>query len=1088
MDLVSQNLLMTSGGKKDPTYIDDVFSTYLWKGDGLVGRAIGNGIKLSNNNVGSSVHFDKNGDYLTTTNASSDFTMGTGDFTVECWVYIQNVSAINGFWQISPTSGGFDSNYGNTLAVAWDHQAGEGWQIYGAGTYSKTGLNVSPPSNNTWIHTAYVRSSGTSTLYIDGTAVITQADTHNYNGTYIVIGGYYSSGYLMGGYITNLRVVKGTAVYTSNFTPPTKALTNITNTKLLCCQSSTSATAATTSPTTITANGNAQAQAFGAFTANDGEGGLVWIKSRSTGNVNVLFDTVRGANERLRSDSNGAQSNADTLQPLFTNSGFTVGSGNEVNGAGNDYASWTWRKQKGFFDVVTYTGAGGTQTVNHNLGCIPGCIIIKRTDSTNGWRVYHRGTDSSSPQNYALTLSSNAVREDWTYWNDTAPTATQFTVADSDVNGNGGTYVAYVFAGGASTAATARSVSFDGSNDGLSATSSDLVLGTGDFTVECWWKYEGGNTDRIISMDKTSNPTNRWIVYHHQGNIRLNINGSDVFFSNFDMDDTITWHHLAIVKHNNKTRLYTDGRVKPSQYNPTNNEYADTLDYQSDQIHIGMEPNGGNNLNGKVSNVRVVAGTAVYTSSFIPPTEPLKNITNTKILCCNNSSVTGKTVGPTITATDSPTASTDSPFDDPEGFKFGEEGDQGIIKTGSYIGNGSNDGPEIFLGWEPQYVLVKNATSNGDWRLFDSMRGIVTGGNDPYLGPNQVNAENASNDYFHLTSTGFQMTNSYQNFNTNGDTFVYICIRRSDGYVGKPPEAGTDTFAMDVGVSNQNPNFDSGFPVGFALLQNPTSGSNWNATSRLTGTKYLLTNSNGNEANYADFTFDFNDGYIKGSLLASAYQSWMWKRGAGFDVVTDKGDGGTTKQIAHGLGVVPEMIWRKNRDTSDEWQVYHVGLNGGTNPYLWRIYFTTTGESNDQYTWDSAPTATHFTVGSNGAVNRNNQDFITYLFASANDADGNPISKVGSYTGNGSASGPIVTLGFSPRFILIKCTTGGTNWYLYDTLRGLTSGSDQRLQLNSSSNQTSADDMDPSATGFQVVSTWDQLNGNTQNYLYYAHA
>ena len=62
MDLVSQNLLMTSGGKKDPTYIDDVFSTYLWKGDGLVGRAIGNGIKLSNNNVGSSVHFDKNGD------------------------------------------------------------------------------------------------------------------------------------------------------------------------------------------------------------------------------------------------------------------------------------------------------------------------------------------------------------------------------------------------------------------------------------------------------------------------------------------------------------------------------------------------------------------------------------------------------------------------------------------------------------------------------------------------------------------------------------------------------------------------------------------------------------------------------------------------------------------------------------------------------------------------------------------------------------------------------------------------------------------------------------------------------------------
>jgi len=295
---------------------------------------------------------------------------------------------------------------------------------------------------------------------------------------------------------------------------------------------------------------------------------------------------------------------------------------------------------------------------------------------------------------------------------------------------------------------------------------------------------------------------------------------------------------------------------------------------------------------------------------------------------------------------------------------------------------------------------------------------------------------------------------------------------------------------MDTGnASSTIPNFDSGFPVGFAIMKTPASSGDWYTGARLLGEYYVRTNSTAAAADWGGgFDWDSNVGWLTSSAT-SAWQSWMWKRGAGFDLVTDKGNGQTTKQIAHSLGVVPEMIWRKNRDHSDEWQIYHVGLNGGTNPYLWRIYFTTSGETNDQWTWDSAPTATHFTVGSNGAVNRNNQEFITMLFASANDAEGNPISKVGSYTGNASASGPTITLGFAPRFILIKCASvGGTNWFVYDTLRGLTAGNDKRLYLNTNGGQDTADDIDPSATGFQVVSTWDQLNDNNAKYIYYAHA
>ncbi len=97
---------------------------------------------------------------------------------------------------------------------------------------------------------------------------------------------------------------------------------------------------------------------------------------------------------------------------------------------------------------MTYTGNGTAgRTVSHNLNSVPGMIIVKRTDSTNGWPVYHRAMDSSSPQNYVARLNATDARFSATRWNNTAPTSTVFTLGDNDeVNGSGATYVAYLFA------------------------------------------------------------------------------------------------------------------------------------------------------------------------------------------------------------------------------------------------------------------------------------------------------------------------------------------------------------------------------------------------------------------------------------------------------------------------------------------------------------------------------------------------------------------------------------------------------------------------------------------------------------------
>lgn len=178
-----------------------------------------------------------------------------------------------------------------------------------------------------------------------------------------------------------------------------------------------------------------------------GKGGLVWLKARTAATAadHVFADTTRGASNYLSSNTTSAQIDDSSNINGFTSSGFSVNLGARVNQNANNYVSWTFRKAAKFFDVVTYTGNGVFgRSITHNLGSIPGCIIVKRTDTTGQWLVYHRSTGASA---YLLLNSTNAVATGSSVWNDASPTSTSFQVASSsDLNANGGTYVAYLFA------------------------------------------------------------------------------------------------------------------------------------------------------------------------------------------------------------------------------------------------------------------------------------------------------------------------------------------------------------------------------------------------------------------------------------------------------------------------------------------------------------------------------------------------------------------------------------------------------------------------------------------------------------------
>jgi hypothetical protein len=202
-------------------------------------------------------------------------------------------------------------------------------------------------------------------------------------------------------------------------------------------------------------------------------GGMVWIKNRVTGGTsNIITDTVRGKDNGLVTNSTGAQNTVASgmgfgVTNCFLTSGFTLRNSSDFTAVGENFVSWTFREQPKFFDVVTYTGTGSNTTIAHSLGSVPGSIIVKRTDTTAAWAVYHRSLANTE---YLVLNSTAAKATGATWWNSTTPTSTVFSVGtDASVNASGATYVAYLFAHDAG---------------GFGLTGTDNVISCGSFTTD----------------------------------------------------------------------------------------------------------------------------------------------------------------------------------------------------------------------------------------------------------------------------------------------------------------------------------------------------------------------------------------------------------------------------------------------------------------------------------------------------------------------------------------------------------------------------------------------------------------------------
>ena len=194
---------------------------------------------------------------------------------------------------------------------------------------------------------------------------------------------------------------------------------------------------------------------------------FVWIKTRNHANSHNLFDSVRGANKTIRSNLDSAEVTTTDTLTAFTSDGFSLGvdaSGYGVNYDNKNEVAWNWKAANSSgssnsngsitstvsasttsgFSIVKYTGTGSNATIGHGLSAVPEVIFVKKYNTSQAWRCGHVGQGWTHGNN----LNNNsAVYDSDTYWQDTTPTSTVFSVGtDTEVNGSGATHIAYCFA------------------------------------------------------------------------------------------------------------------------------------------------------------------------------------------------------------------------------------------------------------------------------------------------------------------------------------------------------------------------------------------------------------------------------------------------------------------------------------------------------------------------------------------------------------------------------------------------------------------------------------------------------------------
>ena len=603
-----------------------------------------------------STSFSGSGQYLDFDGAS--LALGTGDFTIEMWIYA------NSYGQ-----GATDSRLAGS-----QNSGNAGWQmaIRNSGTINFGSWLTATDSTllapvQTWNHIAWTRESGVEKLYINGALSNTVTRSLNMTTTAASIGRVFSTNNLWNGYVSNFRIVKGTAVYTSAFTPPTSPLTAITNTVFLTCQSNRFADNST-NVFTVTPTGAPTVERFNPFGIGTPYAKTVYSGSvYFNGSTDYLSATTSASfafpgdftvefwvnptsfnQYGCMLDTRTVNSNATGFyirsQSVFSSGQWQVSNGTAsftINASTNLTAN-TWQH-------IALVRSGTTLTLYLN-GSSVGSATVAQNFSDGGLRIFNAIDNYYFPgyiSNLRLVKGVAVYTAAFT-----PPTLPLGATQSANVNGNPsaaitGTQTSLLLSGANSgiydgalqnnvqTAGNAQvstsvvkygtgSIAFDGTTSYLTMLASpSLAFGSGNWTVEMWLyalvlPTNPASAQLYDTRPASTNGAYPLIYLNNDGTIRLWVSSADRISSS--AISTGQWYHVAVSRSNGSTKMFINGTQ-------TGSTYTDSTVYLASDLRVGASYSGGasisNYLNGYIQDLRVTKGVARYTATFTPPTAAL---------------------------------------------------------------------------------------------------------------------------------------------------------------------------------------------------------------------------------------------------------------------------------------------------------------------------------------------------------------------------------------------------------------------------------------------------------------------------------
>lgn len=629
-----------------------------------------NPFNITNTGVNGSMYFDGTGDYVTTPTSQAPLALDTANFTVECWVYFSS-----GQPQTNPCilSSSVGSSLANTILLQFGTQPSTQIALW----VNNVHLTASATNNNlvfnAWNHIAVCRTGGsTYSFFINGIAVNSVAS----NSTSLTandwrLGYWFSGAHALLGYIADFRIIKGTALYSSNFTPPTAPLTAVTNTQLLTFQydqphNNHTFLDSSSNQFLITRSGNASQGTFSPFSP---AGWSVYFIDTSSHNISAVtgaetspgtgdfcaelwYWTSKSGNQALIGNLESA---TETQWVLTLITGGVI----RIQGWFNTYVSGTSGPLNSW-NHVAVCRSGTTMSIFVNGSRVGTATVTNNFSGTSNIRVggpngidyflgyisnarFVKGSSVYDPTQVSITVPTGPL---------TAITNTKFLVCQSnrlrDISSNNftlttsGSPQVQAFSPFAPTAVYNPAVHggsayFDGSGDKLSIPDNDAAFnfGSGDFTVEAWvYPVSSGVTSgRPFYNQSTGGGLSDSAIYFECVSDGVTIyvsvgSGWTYNATSGTLSLGYQWNHVAGVRSGTSLSIYVNGTRAATTTLPANW----TMGNSTRIIEIGSQADAGY-LNGYISGLRVIRNQALYSgTTYTIPTGPLTTTANTTCL------------------------------------------------------------------------------------------------------------------------------------------------------------------------------------------------------------------------------------------------------------------------------------------------------------------------------------------------------------------------------------------------------------------------------------------------------------------------